>query len=100
MGLRAAGGTEVGWLKLRRGGVETILSAMNKALRDQVLQLSPSERLELIGDLWDSLEAQDLPPLTKDQIEEFERRLAEHRADPGSACSWEEIRAELRSRFG
>jgi putative addiction module component (TIGR02574 family) len=73
---------------------------MRRELLAELLELTPTERLDLIGDLWDSLESGDLPPLTKDQIEEMERRLAEHRANPDSALSWEEVRAELRSRFG
>jgi len=72
---------------------------MNKHLRDQVMQLTPAERLELIGDIWDSLDERDLPPLSEDQIQEMGRRLAEHRADPASARSWEEVRAETRSRL-
>jgi len=72
---------------------------MNKHLRDQVMQLTPAERLELIGDIWDSLDERDLPPLSEDQIQEMERRLAEHRADPEGALSWEEVRAELWSRL-
>jgi putative addiction module component (TIGR02574 family) len=73
---------------------------MRRELLAELLELTPTERLDLIGDLWDSLESADLPPLTKDQIEEMERRLAEHRANPDSALSWEEVRAELRPRFG
>jgi putative addiction module component (TIGR02574 family) len=72
---------------------------MNKVLRDQALQLTPDERLELIGDLWDSLDQRDLPPLSDDQIQEMKRRLAEHRANPGEARSWEEVKAEIRSRL-
>ena len=72
---------------------------MNKALKDQVLQLSPAERLELIGDLWNSLDEADVP-LTPEQIEELNRRLAEYHADPSSGRPWEEVRAELWSKFG
>ena len=73
---------------------------MRRELVAELLELEPAEKLELIGDLWDSLEPNELPPLTKAQIDELERRLAEHRADPESALSWEEVRQELRSRFG
>ena len=73
---------------------------MRRELIAELLELSPAERLDLIGDLWDSLDESELPPLTKDQIEEMERRLAEHRAHPEQALSWDEVRAELRSRFG
>jgi putative addiction module component (TIGR02574 family) len=37
--------------------------------------LTPTEKLELIGELWESLEADDIP-LTAAQIEEIDRRLA------------------------
>jgi putative addiction module component (TIGR02574 family) len=73
---------------------------MRRELLAELLELSPAERIDLIGDLWDSLEADDLPPLTDDQIKEMERRLAEHHANPDDAISWEEFRAELRARFG
>jgi putative addiction module component (TIGR02574 family) len=73
---------------------------MRRELLAELLDLTPAERLDLIGDLWDSLDHDNLPPLTKEQIEEMKRRLAEHHADPDSALSWQEVRAELRSRFG
>ena len=82
---------------MRRGGDYS--KEMNKALKDQVLQLSPAERLELIGDLWNSLDEADVP-LTPEQIEELNRRLAEYHADPNSGRSWKEVRAELWSKFG
>ena len=94
-----------GGLLLRKDRLANVRRAnqevfMRRELLAELLQLNPTERLELIGDLWDSLEPDDLPPLGEDQIQEMERRLAEHRADPDSAVSWEEVRAELRSRFG
>jgi putative addiction module component (TIGR02574 family) len=72
---------------------------MRRELLAELLALSPAQRIELIGDLWDSLNPDDLPPLTDDQIDELERELAAHRANPDGALSWEEVRAELRSRF-
>ena len=71
---------------------------MNKALKEQVLQLPPDERLELIGELWDSLDEADVP-LTESQIVEAKRRLAEHHADPSTGVPWEEVRARLWSRL-
>jgi putative addiction module component (TIGR02574 family) len=72
---------------------------MNKALRDQVMQLPPEERLELMDDIWDSLDEADVP-LTPEQVQEMERRIAEHHADPSSSRLWEEVRAELWSKYG
>ena len=74
---------------------------MNKALRDQVMQLTPAERLELAHDLWESVPAdyESLPPVTAAQFAEARRRLAEHRRDPSTAMPWEEVRARLHSRL-
>jgi putative addiction module component (TIGR02574 family) len=72
---------------------------MNKALLKELLELTPEERIELAEELWDSIEPRDMPPLTADQKEEIERRLAEHRRDPSTAITWEEVKARLQSRF-
>lgn len=74
---------------------------MNKSLLNELLQLTPAERIELAQDLWDSIEpgAEDVLQLTQEQMKEIDRRLAEHERDPGSALPWEEVRARLRARF-
>jgi putative addiction module component (TIGR02574 family) len=72
---------------------------MNKALWDELMKLSPSERIQLAQDLWDSIAEEEMPPLTPEQIEEIERRLAEHEKDPGRAVPWEEVRARLWARY-
>lgn len=67
----------------------------------ELLKLSEAERIQLAQDLWDSIPpASEALPLTEEQRQELERRLAEHRADPSSAIPWEEVRARLRERFG
>jgi len=74
---------------------------MNKALRDQVMQLPAEERLELGYDLLESVpDAGDDFELTDEQKAEIERRMAEHERDPSSAIPLEEFMARLRSRFG
>jgi len=74
---------------------------MNKALLSELFQLSPSERIQLAEDLWDSVSANvgDLPPLTDAQRTELERRLDDHRNNPGSAISWAEVRERLWARL-
>jgi putative addiction module component (TIGR02574 family) len=64
-------------------------------------KLSIAERLQLVEDIWDSIaeETHGLP-LPAEVLDDAERRLAEHRADPASAIPWEEIRAELYKRGG
>jgi putative addiction module component (TIGR02574 family) len=71
---------------------------MNKALLKELMDLPPAERLQLVEELWDSIEPQDLPPLTDEQIKEIEQDWADHKRDPSSAVPWEEVRSWLRSR--
>jgi putative addiction module component (TIGR02574 family) len=72
---------------------------MNKALWDELMKLSPAERIQLAQDLWDSIAPEEMPPLTPEQIEEMERRMAEHEKDPGRAVPWEKVRAQLWARY-
>jgi putative addiction module component (TIGR02574 family) len=60
-------------------------------------RLSPQERLDLIGRLWDSLDADDLP-LTNAQEAELDRRLTTADADLADSVAWEALRAELAVR--
>jgi putative addiction module component (TIGR02574 family) len=65
-----------------------------------LLHLSVAERLQLVEDLWDSIATEpEVMELTDAQKEDLDRRMAEHRPDPGSAIPWEEVRARLRQRF-
>ena len=74
---------------------------MNKALLDELMQLSPAERIELAEQLWDSISADsDEFQLTPEQRQEIERRFEAHQRDPGRALPWEEVKERLRSRFG
>ena len=75
--------------------------ASDRSLLAELLKLSPAERIQLAEDLWDSVAAspETMPALTEAQIDEIERRLAEHARNPSRAVSWEEVRARLWSRF-
>jgi putative addiction module component (TIGR02574 family) len=66
----------------------------------ELMRLSAAERIQLAQDLWDSLSEDEIPPLLEEQIEELERRRAEHERDPSAASPWEEVRARLIERFG
>jgi putative addiction module component (TIGR02574 family) len=72
---------------------------MNKALLQELLELTPDERLELVEQLWDSIAPEDMPPLTEAQKKELDRRLAEHEKDPSRASTWEEVRSRLWARY-
>lgn len=66
---------------------------------DRIRRLSVAERVQLAQDIWDTLEptAEDLP-LTEEQKEILDRRLAEHEADPASAIPWESVKARLEPK--
>lgn len=64
---------------------------------DEISRLSVDERLELIGQLWDSLEHEPLT-LSTAQQKELDRRLASLYHERADGQSWEQLRAELERR--
>jgi putative addiction module component (TIGR02574 family) len=66
-----------------------------------VFDLSPSEKLQLVEDLWDDLAATPSAlPVHDWQKEELARRKANLLANPASGLSWEEVKSRVRSRHG
>lgn len=66
---------------------------------EQALRLAPSERLDLIETLWDSLLDEGVdPPISDEQRTELRRRLLEHRANPDAVMSWDEAKRRLSRR--
>ena len=79
---------------------------MNKSLLlDELMQLSPIERLDIAEKLWESVHPpgsarpDEIVPLTDEQMAEIDRRLAEHERNPERARPWKEVRARLWARF-
>jgi putative addiction module component (TIGR02574 family) len=64
---------------------------------DEIVRLSPQERLDLIEQLWDSLSDEDVP-FTAAQTAELERRLATFDDDRANAVTWDDLKAELARR--
>jgi len=64
-----------------------------------VFDLSPSEKLQLVEDLWDDLAAtsEDVP-VHPWQKEELERRKANLAQNPASGLSWDEVKRRVRNR--
>lgn len=60
--------------------------------------LTPDEKLDLIGELWDSLD-HDAIPLTPAQIEELDRRLAADDAGMMGGKTLEEMMESLKLRL-
>ena len=60
--------------------------------------LSPQERLDLIGEIWDSIEA-DHVPLTPEQAAELDRRAATLDDDMKRARGADAVVSDLRRRY-
>lgn len=70
---------------------------MDPLSNDEVVRLTAAERLALISQLWDSLEADQLP-LTAAQQAELDQRLATLDQDRRAGITWTALRAELEKR--
>jgi putative addiction module component (TIGR02574 family) len=65
--------------------------------KDELVRLTPPERLALIAQLWDSLE-DDHVPLSATQQTELDRRLASLDQDRREGITWATLKAELEQR--
>lgn len=66
-----------------------------------VFDLSPSEKLQLVEDLWDDLAATpEAVPVYDWQKEELARRKANLMKNPASGLTWAEVQRRIRSRYG
>ena len=66
---------------------------MAKISLSDVLELSVSERIQLVEDIWDSIaEGPEPAPLTEAQRQELDRRLEAHRENPTSGATWTEVK--------
>jgi putative addiction module component (TIGR02574 family) len=66
-----------------------------------VFDLSPSEKLQLVEDLWDDLAATpEAVPVHDWQKEELARRKANLINNPASGLTWEEIKQRIKTRYG
>ncbi|MGC2620119.1 MAG: addiction module protein [Acidobacteriaceae bacterium] len=70
---------------------------MELLTHEELSRLTPPERLELISQLWDSLESEHLP-LTAAQQDELDRRLATLDADRHKGITWAILKAQLEQR--
>jgi len=70
---------------------------MESLTPDEIVRLTPPERLALIAQLWDSLEHEQLP-LTSAQEAELERRLSSFEEDRRTGVTWASLKAELEQR--
>jgi len=62
-------------------------------------ELTAQERIDLIGKLWDSLDAAAAAPITPALAVELDRREAEADGAPEAGEAWPDIRGELRKKL-
>jgi putative addiction module component (TIGR02574 family) len=63
-------------------------------------RLTPDERIDLAEQLWESLEEDQMPPLTEAQGKELDRRLAAYREDGDSGRPWRDALREIEETEG
>ncbi len=69
---------------------------MDTNLRNQIKNLSVSERILLAEEIWDSIAEENKSfVLSSSQKEELERRLELFNQNPNAGRNWEEIRSEF-----
>ncbi len=63
-------------------------------------RLSRDQRLTLVQEIWDSIAAEQQPPLLSEaQREALERRVAEDDAAPDEVIPWETVKAQALARL-
>ena len=73
--------------------------SMGKVARKDILSLTVAERIELIGDLWDSIaEVPEDVVLTEAQKAELDKRLDAYRKDPTAGAPWPVVRDRIAKR--
>lgn len=70
---------------------------IDESLLTRVTSLSPADRLELIGAVWDSLVPDDLPVTDAERVL-LDARLADMEQNPDDQSPWSEVKARLERR--
>jgi putative addiction module component (TIGR02574 family) len=67
---------------------------IDQSLIAKVVSLSPAERLELIGAVWDSLSPDDLP-VTDAERALLDSRIADMQRNPEDQSPWPDVKTRL-----
>ncbi|HNT35698.1 MAG TPA: addiction module protein [bacterium] len=66
-----------------------------------VFDLTPSEKLQLVEDLWDDLASSPSDiPVADWQKKELDRRKANLMRCPVASSAWEDVKIRVRSHYG
>ena len=73
---------------------------MTESVREDILKLSVPEKLELVEEIWNSIEEQpDDMPLTDWQKAELDRRLEAMEREPDAGTPWEVVRERVLQKY-
>ena len=66
-----------------------------------VFDLSPSEKLQLVEDLWDDLASNpEEVPVHDWHISEIDARRQRLQAQPETGLTWDEVKRRIRAKYG
>ena len=65
---------------------------------DEILKLSPEEKILLLEKVWDSISPEDIP-VPESHVNESRRRIQSIRSGTVSLSSWKEVRKRLREQL-
>ncbi len=69
---------------------------MENLLPNNILELSISERIQLVQDIWDTVAINNQGiPVTDNQKQELERRLNLFEENPQQVAKWEDIKQKF-----
>jgi putative addiction module component (TIGR02574 family) len=72
---------------------------VSRFAQDDILDLSISERIQLVEDLWDSIaKVPESIQLSEEQKLELDRRLDAYHSNPDLGSPWEVVRERIRGR--
>ncbi len=67
--------------------------------REELLALSPEEKIALAEELWGSVE-NELLPITEEEVAFAEERLKRHEANPTERLSLEQFKSHFSDKYG
>ena len=72
---------------------------MSRLAKEDILNMSVSERIQLVEDIWDSIaEVPEAISLTDTQKRELDYRLDAYHKNPSAGSPWEEVRERIQKR--
>jgi len=72
---------------------------MGSFAKKDILDLSVSEKIQLVQDIWDSIaQVPESVPLTNEEKTELDRRLNAYHKDPNAGSPWLLVRERIKSR--